>query len=86
MQCSVPTTLTAAYSQFRASSLLCVSREWRMDNVIVDSDRTMIDRKSSNFLWCPVFKAASTNWMENIIHLSGLTEKEKKRLEQRYKR
>ena len=33
-----------------------------------------------------MFKAASTNWMENIIHLSGLTEKEKKRLEQRYKR
>ena len=29
-----------------------------------------------NLLWCPVFKAASTNWMKNIITLSGYTEQQ----------
>lgn len=26
--------------------------------------------------WCPVFKAASTNWMHNLLHLAGKSEKE----------
>eukprot|EP00092_Neocalanus_flemingeri_P032094 GFUD01034882.1.p1 GENE.GFUD01034882.1~~GFUD01034882.1.p1 ORF type:complete len:436 (-),score=99.92 GFUD01034882.1:116-1423(-) len=33
-----------------------------------------LPRKS--LVWCPVFKAASTNWMHNILHLAGKTEKD----------
>ena len=37
-----------------------------------------------SLLWCPVFKAASTNWMKNIITLSGATEREAKLLEKKF--
>ena len=29
-----------------------------------------------SLFWCPVFKAASTNWMHNILHLAGEKEKQ----------
>ena len=41
---------------------------------------------SYNLLWCPVYKAASTNWMTNIITLAGLTEEERIKLEEKYKK
>ena len=41
---------------------------------------------SYKFLWCPVFKAATTNWMRNIISLAGLSEKAKSKLERKYKK
>jgi hypothetical protein len=25
-------------------------------------------------VWCPVYKAASTNWMHNLLYLTGLTD------------
>ena len=37
-----------------------------------------------NLLWCPVFKAASTNWMKNIITLSDCTEEQTKLLEAKF--
>ena len=41
---------------------------------------------SYKLLWCPVFKAASTNWMLNIITMAGLTEQEKIKLENKYRK
>ena len=43
-------------------------------------------RKSRNLLWCPVFKAASTNWMQNIMLLSGLSKVQIAKLEKQYKK
>ena len=37
-----------------------------------------------SLLWCPVFKAASTNWMKNIITLGGVREQEAKLLEKKF--
>ena len=45
-----------------------------------------IFRASFNFFWCPVFKAASTNWMINLVSLANLTGREKLKLENRFKR
>ena len=45
-----------------------------------------IFRASYKFLWCPVFKAASTNWMRNLVSLANLTDGEKLKLESRFKR
>ena len=47
---------------------------------------TNVFRKSYKLLWCPVFKAASTNWMRNIITMAGLSDREKMKLEKKYKR
>ena len=35
--------------------------------------------------WCPVFKAASTNWMQNIMLLSDLSKRQIAQLEEQYK-
>ena len=32
--------------------------------------------ESQSLVWCPVYKAASTNWMHNLLHLAGKTEEE----------
>ena len=39
-----------------------------------------------NLVWCPVFKAASTNWMKNIIRLANLGERLKGQLEKKFKK
>ena len=36
-------------------------------------------------LWCPIFKAASTNWMKNIVTLSGYSKKDAKYLEKKFR-
>jgi len=33
-----------------------------------------------SLVWCPVYKAASTNWMHNLLHLAGKKEEEIKRI------
>lgn len=37
-------------------------------------------------VWCPVFKAASTNWMHNLLHLAGRSEEEINRIVQEHPR
>ena len=37
-------------------------------------------------LWCPIYKAASTNWMKYLIQLSGLDERAVKRLERKFRK
>jgi hypothetical protein len=32
--------------------------------------------QSKSLVWCPVYKAASTNWMHNLLHLAGKKEDE----------
>jgi len=32
--------------------------------------------KSKSLVWCPVYKAASINWMHNLLHLGGKNEKD----------
>jgi len=32
--------------------------------------------ESRSLVWCPVYKAASTNWMHNLLHLAGKKEEE----------
>ena len=58
-----------------------------------DRDKTKVSlfifeifRRSYKFLWCPVFKAASTNWMRNLVSLANLTDGENLKLEKRFKR
>ena len=36
--------------------------------------------QKKSLVWCPVYKAASTNWMHNLLHLAGKTEEEIKRI------
>ena len=31
---------------------------------------------NKKLVWCPVYKAASTNWMHHLLYLSGLKEKD----------
>lgn len=45
----------------------------------------LIFRESRNLLWCPVFKAASTNWMQNIMLLANLSKRQIAQLEKQYK-
>jgi len=33
-----------------------------------------------SLVWCPVYKAASTNWMHNLLHLAGKKEEEIKKI------
>jgi len=40
----------------------------------------------TKLLWCPVFKASSTNWMMNIITLSGISPVRRRLLEEKYKK
>eukprot|EP00094_Tigriopus_californicus_P014082 TCALIF_13638-PA protein Name:"Similar to Chst8 Carbohydrate sulfotransferase 8 (Mus musculus)" AED:0.15 eAED:0.15 QI:0/0.5/0/0.66/1/1/3/0/366 len=37
--------------------------------------------KDSSFLWCPVFKAGTSNWMANFFHLAPLTQEERSSIE-----
>merc|ERR1719427_2630386 len=32
--------------------------------------------ESRSLVWCPVYKAASTNWMHNLLHLAGKKEED----------
>ena len=36
--------------------------------------------QSRSLVWCPVYKAASTNWCYNLLHLAGRTETEIKEI------
>jgi len=40
---------------------------------------------SYKLLWCPVFKASSSNWIWNMLALSKLSPGEKKKLERKYR-
>jgi len=40
--------------------------------------------KSKSLVWCPVYKAASTNWMHNLLHLGGKTEEEVQEIIKKY--
>eukprot|EP00092_Neocalanus_flemingeri_P016665 GFUD01018028.1.p1 GENE.GFUD01018028.1~~GFUD01018028.1.p1 ORF type:complete len:470 (+),score=128.33 GFUD01018028.1:311-1720(+) len=44
------------------------------------SSKVMYAMKSKSLVWCPVYKAASTNWMHNLLHLAGKTEDEVKKI------
>ena len=37
-----------------------------------------------SFVWCPVYKAASTNWMYNLLSFSGLSEAEIEKIREGY--
>ena len=63
---------SSAYYQYKSRSDL--------SNSFFDS------RSTYNMLWCPVFKAASTNWMTNIITMAGLSQQQKIKLEKKYKK
>ena len=36
---------------------------------------------NKRLVWCPVYKAASTNWMFHMLYLSGLKEKDVEELQ-----
>ena len=40
--------------------------------------------QSKSLVWCPVYKAASTNWMHNLLHLGGKSEKEVEEIIKKY--
>jgi len=47
------------------------------------ADRVFVMQEYS-LVWCPVFKAASTNWMKNIVHLANLGEMGEHALQKKY--
>jgi len=44
------------------------------------NSNVMYAMKSKSLVWCPVYKAASTNWMHNLLHLAGKNEEEVKKI------
>jgi len=40
--------------------------------------------KSQSLVWCPVYKAASTNWMHNLLHLGGKSEQDVENIIKKY--
>jgi len=36
--------------------------------------------ESLSLIWCPVYKAASTNWMHNLLHLAGMNKTQIKKI------
>jgi len=40
--------------------------------------------ESRSLVWCPVYKAASTNWMHNLLHLAGKKEEEIERIKRKH--
>ena len=43
--------------------------------------RTLYALPSRNFVWCPVFKSASTNWMHNLVRLAGKADHRHRRVQ-----
>ena len=43
-----------------------------------------ITLQARSLVWCPVYKAASTNWCHNLLHLAGKTEDQVQELIKKY--
>lgn len=50
---------------------------WKGKEFIPKSHANLFYLEQKNILWCPVFKAASTNWMINFVELSKTKEQKK---------
>ena len=59
----------------------CSNRS-RRPNIKSGQDLYPLPEKS--FIWCPVYKAASSNWMYNLLPLSGLSEPEIEKIREAY--
>jgi len=60
------------------------SCERRNSQLSVVNSNYLYVLKSKSLVWCPVYKAASTNWMHNLIHLGGKSEKEVEEIIKKY--
>merc|ERR1712106_678884 len=58
----------------------CLSKKKRQ----ILSYRVFYPLPEKSFVWCPVYKASSTNWMHNLLHLAGKKEEEIKKIIEDY--
>jgi len=54
----------------------CLSKKKRQ----ILNYRVFYPLPKKSFVWCPVYKASSTNWMHNLLHLAGKKESEIKKI------
>jgi len=61
------------------------STKSKRDNALKSLADKVYVMKAYDLVWCPVFKAASTNWMRNIIRLANMGEKKEAILEKKFR-
>ena len=78
---SRPQTVSMTRREFdnimsKRTSLLSEQCKSQMTRPTIKSGEHLYLLWNKRLVWCPVFKAASTNWMIHLLYLSGLNEKD----------